>query len=330
MSDIEQSNRQILELICSSITSIGKILVVQPFDFIRFRIQTTTKVRLNSFTFIKNMIKTEGFSVILKGSSITSAMVFINSTVHFTLFQEIVSYNNTNFNSKYNLVCDKTTKSGRCFINFESLIKNKKYSPSEWNRKLWFLYFKSGFLAGFLSSLIFTPFDNLRVRLISEKNLLHSTNESSNYKYNKITQLIKTIFIEEGLKGFYTALPLSFLKESMGSAFYFSTFEFTNNNFVSLKLLDNHNFIRTFICGGLAGVANWIITLPFDTIKTTLISSKAHHKAISIKQCISEIYLVEGLTGFYKGFTIMMTRSIIVNGFTLSLFDYLRRYLELK
>ena len=111
----------------------------------------------------------------------------------------------------------------------------------------------------------------------------------------------------------------------------FLKFKLNQNNVkISRK---NNSFITTFLCGGGAGIANWIVTLPIDIIRTRLISFKIHSDAKSFlktSECCQRIYNENGLLGFYKGFRVIFIRSVVVNGFTLSIFDYLRRITGLK
>lgn len=353
------NNRQILELSVSLVSSIAKIIIVQPFDFIRFRIQTTKSKDTGFKNFFSSLIKKEGISVFFKGGSITSLMVILNSTIHMTLFQEILTINQKNLiselnNQKHINNTDNQLKhlSITNIINYVKL-KNKKNAISNnfnnikeikhYNNKLLSIYFKTGLITGALSSFIFAPFDNLRIRLISENNLI-GLNDNKKYIYKNAFSAMKLILKSEGIKGLFTALHMCILKESLGTAFYFWFFE-CSLNYINIKKNINYinnkqqykkynkNFLLTFLCGGGAGLCNWIITMPVDIIKTKIISYKINSNAkdyLKLSTCIFNIYKENGILGFYKGFKIIFFRSIIVNGFTLSVFDYLRDFTGLK
>lgn len=76
----------IQELKCSLLTGVAKIMIIQPFDFLRYRIQSSEyPVSIKKITM--SLINKEGFSAILMGSPATSFGVFLSSLIHFTLYQ---------------------------------------------------------------------------------------------------------------------------------------------------------------------------------------------------------------------------------------------------
>jgi len=327
-----KNDRKNKEFYCSIITSICKITIVQPFDFLRFRLQTGINNQISIFSLLSNIIKNEGISVFYKAASVTTAMIFINTTFHFYIFQEIVLYNKKVYRKKNNIPKENKSFLKSC-LNINSIINhNKNKTFKECNRNISLIYFKSGFFAGFISSFIFIPFDNMRIRLISEKNLfINEKNKNILYKNNTILKLTSKIYSKEGIFGFFTGLNMSMIKESLGSALYFSTFEYIKNYLKYKNIFHpNQTFILTFISGGLAGMCNWTFTYPFDIIKTKKISEKEFNIKISFYNCVSYIYKNNGIFGFYKNFSAILFRSIIVNGFTLSIFDFTRKYFELE
>lgn len=324
----ERKNKEIL---CSIITSICKITIVQPFDFLRFRLQTIISHQ-SSISLVSNIIKNEGITVFYKAASITTVMIFFNTTFHFYLFQEIVLFNKRAYRKKNKIPKRNQNCILKSCLNINSIVDhNKDKNFNQCNKNISFIYFKSGFFAGLISSFLFTPFDNMRIRLISEKNLLKGLNSKSNlYKNNNILDLSRKILKNEGIIGFYTGLNMSIIKESLGSALYFSTFEYIKNYLTYHKFSTNHLFILTFISGGLAGMCNWSFTYPFDIIKTKIISEKEFNNRLTLYSCVFNIYNSYGILGFYRNFSTIIIRSIIVNGFTLSIFDYSRKYFELE
>lgn len=100
----------------------------------------------------------------------------------------------------------------------------------------------------------------------------------------------------QGFKMFkgVNGLGSTFGKETLAMSSYFGTYH-------SLK--ENHG---SFLAGGAAGLANWTLSFPFDTIKSRQLS-----RQINFKQAFKEGHL-------WKGYPIAALRSVIVNsvGFT--------------
>ena len=68
--------------------------------------------------------------------------------------------------------------------------------------------------------------------------------------------------------------------------------------------------VMPFVAGGVAGIAEWLVALPLDTIKTRIQAGKAE----SFRGAAADIMRRQGVTGFYRGFGWVMMRAIPANG----------------
>jgi hypothetical protein len=315
------------EFSCSIITGITKVSVIQPFDFIRYRIQSSKEHKINISNLITKLVNKEGLKVLFKGLDITSLAVLLSSIVQFTLYQEllrkITKFYFNSFQGKFEIfnIIEIERKREAKFLtkNQEDQLKSRII------RKFSFLCSLAGFFTGMGMGLLLTPIDNIRIKLQSVQNIHGTTN--INYRFNNSIDCIKYTFVNLGIKGFYVALPISIIRESFACSLYFGTFEYLKNkekikyNKRDIKILNS--FIYGAICGGL----NWILTLPIDTIKTKLIADTIipNTKQYSgIINCVSSIYNSSGMIGFYKGFSVVFTRALVVNGIVLTCFDLCR------
>ena len=97
-------------------------------------------------------------------------------------------------------------------------------------------------------------------------------NGKLSYIFKSIRHSMKSIVQRQGIGALYVAFPLCMLRESVASFIYFFTFEFLKNSFKVRNQKNELAFYKIFICGGVAGMSNWLITLPIDNVKTKMIS----------------------------------------------------------
>jgi len=139
--------------------------------------------------------------------------------------------------------------------------------------------FWSGIIGGFMSTLIVTPIEYVKVNL-QNKTPLSSLKISNIYK------------------GFIPTV----CRETPGFGIYFTAYNYMNNNYNKSK-----SYFNNFLYGGLSGLFAWIFIYPSDlvkTIKQDITNTK------SLQQIILDIYNKNGLKGFYKGFHFAAARAV--------------------
>jgi solute carrier family 25 (mitochondrial carnitine/acylcarnitine transporter), member 20/29 len=309
------------EFSCSIFTGIMKVSIIQPFDFIRFRIQSSRDTNFNFIKFMKKFINREGLGVFLKGVNVTTFSVFTSSIIQFTLYQQFFHFL-SNFllkKKKYNNFIE-----GEVDI-FRIIDENPKCDVYCQIKKLSFTCGLAGMFSGIGLALLLTPVDNVRIKLQATQNIQNAENKT--YRYTSSFELIKDVYKRNGIKGLYIALPISLVRESIASLIYFGSFEYMKNH---EKVKYNRKRIKifnSFLYGAFAGGVNWLITLPIDIIKTkmisdTIIPGKQQFK--NYRDCARSIYQQSGFRGFYKGFSVVFTRALVVNGVVLTSFDLCR------
>ena len=99
---------------------------------------------------------------------------------------------------------------------------------------------------------------------------------------------------------------MCFLRESIAFSVYFKTYE----------ILHDKNKYNSFISGGIAGLTNWTVTYPIDTIKTR---QTAHN--INIYDAIK-------IGNLWKGYLPCALRAVIVNSYGFYVYQYMHDYLK--
>jgi len=193
-----------------------------------------------------------------------------------------------------------------------------------------------GIVAGIFTTIITLPTDNVRIRIQSMQNIkkveLHS------YYYDRPRDTIIDTYKRSGIKGFYVATGVSMARECIAGIVYFGSFEYLKDrkkiNQIKIENKDKIETINhlpiyyTFLYGSMAGALNWTITLPIDHVKTKLISDHilSTQKFKSTYDCIRKTYMEFGLRGFYSGYSVILSRAIIVNGAVITVFEKCKKH----
>ena len=78
---------------------------------------------------------------------------------------------------------------------------------------------------------------------------------------------VRNIIRIDGAKGLYRGFGATFLRESIGFAAFFATYDYLKKSAPSTS--DNSlKYLWTLNAGGLSGIACWTLTLPIDNVKT--------------------------------------------------------------
>lgn len=332
MNNFSQETKS--EILCSTVSSFVKSCMIQPFDFLRIRLQTCSSKRVNLYRLITAFKKDEGISVFLKGYTPTFIGSILASIFHLTLYQKF------KFLLKFNLFKEESIYETQSLdfykIRMRLLEDLNEEKMDSLNFKMSLILKLSslagiaGFFSGTLLSIVTTPIDNIRIRLQSMQNLQINTKKGHEYVYTSPRECIWSVFRHKGIKGFFVAFPICIFRESYGSLVYFSMYEYLKNCYQLLYNKEELPFHITFMIGGFSGMTNWIITLPIDCIKTKLISDsmRMDRKYSGFRDCVVYTYNEFGLKGFYSGLSVMLVRAFVANGSMFSTFEACRYALK--
>lgn len=106
---------------------------------------------------------------------------------------------------------------------------------------------------------------------------------------------------------------------------YFWSYELLKEKFTheNPQNRPNLDLLVTMVCGGIAGQLSWIVSYPFDIVKTVIQTSDTKMTQL---QVFKEGYKLEGSQFFWKGLGPTLSRTFIVNLVTLPCFDYFNKY----
>ncbi|KAI0737288.1 mitochondrial carrier [Daedaleopsis nitida] len=187
---------------------------------------------------------------------------------------------------------------------------------------------------GIISSLITTPAELIKVH---QQSLVRTSPASSALSD---LDVIRHIWRTHGVRGFYRGITATALRD-VGYGAYFAAYEATlrfwprphrptdhrRADSPSAEVdstLATHSWPALLAAGGTAGVAGWVVTFPFDVVKTRVQSTPAgapDNPYRSTWSTIAASYRAEGVGVFFRGLAPTLIRAVPVNMVTFVTFE---------
>lgn len=127
-------------------------------------------------------------------------------------------------------------------------------------------------------------------------------------KYSGPVDVVKTLVKEEGFTSLFRGSAATLARDGVGSFAYFSVYEA-----IKRGLSPEGGSLSPFAVimgGGFAGVCNWSIAIPFDTVKSRLQSGEARGSMMKIGK---DIVKNEGIHSLFQGIGPAMVRAFPAN-----------------
>jgi len=166
--------------------------------------------------------------------------------------------------------------------------------------------FAAGMLSGVFTTAIMAPGERIKCLL----QIQHSANE---HKYNGPIDCAKQLYREGGIRSIYRGTAATLLRDIPASGAYFSVYEWLKKTLTP----EGHSAsdlspLRTLFAGGMAGIANWIVAIPPDVLKSRY-QTAPHGKYSGIGDVLRELLRTEGIRSLYKGIVPVMLRAFPAN-----------------
>lgn len=175
----------------------------------------------------------------------------------------------------------------------------------------------TGMISGMISRTITHPLERLRI--------LQQTNQSSKYNNRNVSESIKFMYKNEGIKGLFRGNGVSIMLQSPFTAFEFFFYDvFKTSLYTDSK---NLSYGQKLVCGGLSGIIATFLTHPLDVIKTYTVTRNISCKKTFInisKQMVKE----QGTSKLYSGIGVSLIGVPIFIGLRMSTYDSLSQVLQ--
>jgi len=286
-----------LDFFAGTVAGMAALAVGQPFDTVKVRFQdpNTSGRYSGTFSAVSTIIKEERISGLYKGVMSPMATCALLNGLVFSSYR---------FLMKAQISDDQTAPT----------------LPQ---------IFLAGAGTGMIGAIVTTPTELVKVR---QQALLTPVSTR---------QMLRRIVKQDGIRGLYRGITATGLRD-IGYGYYFFAYEATCRYF-SQPVYPHHNtglfqniesdlravpWPALLLAGGIAGVAGWIMTFPFDLVKTRIQTTCASQRkrgflqggGITISTFVRS-WKNEGPRVFWRGLSPTLIRAIPVNMVTFGAFE---------
>eukprot|EP01135_Chromosphaera_perkinsii_P003441 Nk52_evm10s243 gene=Nk52_evmTU10s243 len=189
--------------------------------------------------------------------------------------------------------------------------------------------FLAGAFSGIVARSTISPLDVLKIRFQLQVESISrkvSDPRAANAKYRGVTQAVRTIVAEEGIKGLWKGNVVGSVMYMCYGAAQFSTYNLYKKQ--TAAFLQNHGYedskvgvFTHFFGGGFSGCFATVITYPLDTVRTRLVSQGEPKTYLNSRDAIKKIYVNEGALSFYKGLLPTLCQIFPYMGFQFGFYE---------
>lgn len=220
-----------IDLIAGSLGGVANVLVGQPLDTLKVKMQTFPNIYPNAIQCFKSTMKSDG---IIRGLYAgTSPALIANIAENSVLF------------------CGY----GICQNMVMKLRARDKAST--------FDKAASGFLAAFFSSFTLCPTELIKCKLQAMRERKQVNHRISAYR------LTSHILKQEGVPGLFKGLTSTMFREMPGYFFFFGGYELSKEAITGGQS-EQAGLLDTIIAGGVGGICLWTAIFPFDVVKSRI------------------------------------------------------------
>lgn len=174
----------------------------------------------------------------------------------------------------------------------------------------------AGGLSGFPLALIIGPTERIKCLL-----------QVNTSKYTGFMDCLKQVYREGGIRSALRGTGSTALRDVPGNAAYFGAYAFVKRLTCQLEGRETASTLGTLLAGGCAGVSNWIVAIPFDTVKSRW-QSAPNGKYKGLRDVFQTLIREEGPAALFKGIGPALFRAFLANAACLCGVETVKAILE--
>ncbi|WFD29424.1 hypothetical protein MSPP1_000433 [Malassezia sp. CBS 17886] len=277
------------DVMAGTVGGVAQVLVGQPFDIIKVRIQTEPPGTYSGVLgCIKEIARKEGPLAFYKGTELPLLGVGACVSIQFGVMQYL--------KRKF------TAYNGR-----ETGVK----APGMTHTQL----YVAGSASGIVNSFLACPIEQVRIRLQTQHTRLFSGPFDCLSKIHQVG----------GLRGVYHGMGPTMLREGHGMGVYFLTYEYVIDQVMRRKNIARKDLAPTvpLLAGASSGLALWLMWFFLRSAAPQTDSIyPAQRKYKNAWDVVRQLYRTDGVHGFLRGITPTLIRAPFANGATFLAFEW--------
>ncbi|KAF4827278.1 putative mitochondrial carrier [Colletotrichum tropicale] len=281
------------DLFAGAAGGIAQVLLGQPFDIVKVRLQTSTTAT-TAVDAATQIYKNEGPLAFYKGTLTPLLGIGACVSIQFGAFHQARRY-------------------------FEAANAANAGSPA----LSYGQYYAAGAFAGVANSVISGPIEHVRIRLQTQPH-------GAARLYSGPLDCVRKLSAHGGvLKGLYRGEAVTIWREAQAYGVWFLAFEWMMNADAARNKVDRKEIPSYKVAwyGGLAGEALWLGSYPFDVVKSKMQTDGfgAEQRYKTMRDCFAQTYRGEGLRGFWRGIVPTLLRAMPVSAGTFAVVEMTMR-----
>ncbi|KAB5533648.1 mitochondrial carrier domain-containing protein [Coniochaeta sp. 2T2.1] len=286
------------DLFAGAAGGVAQVLLGQPFDIVKVRLQTTTQYP-SALSAARSILAQEGATAFYKGTLTPLLGIGACVSIQFGAFHAARRW-------------------------FED--RNVAASATKLPQLSYSQYYAAGAFAGVANSVISGPIEHVRIRLQTQP---HGAGKLYTGPVDCVRKLMSPAVGGGFFKGLYRGEAVTVLREAQAYGVWFCTFEWLMNSDAARNGIDRKDVPtwKVAFYGGLAGEALWLASYPFDVIKSKMqtdgFGKDTRYK--SMRDAFKQTWRLEGMRGFWKGLAPTLLRAMPVSAGTFAVVELTMR-----
>ncbi|KAI8142896.1 mitochondrial carrier domain-containing protein [Fennellomyces sp. T-0311] len=270
---------------------MAAVLVGQPFDLVKVRLQTSEGIYKNTFDCFKQIIKNDGLVGLYRGMATPLASITPIFAVSFFSYDL----------GKKMAVAARRDKDPNAPLTLGEITF-------------------AGAFSAVPTTLVMAPSERIKV-------LMQIQGQGGEQKYKGPMDAVKQLYKEGGIRSIFRGTGATLLRDSPGSAAYFVAYELIKKG-LTPKDGSDLSFGAVLFAGGMAGVAMWSIAIPPDVIKSRIQSAPAGTYS-GMVDCVKKTIKADGASALFRGLGPAMLRAFPANAATFLGVEYSTKAMDL-
>ncbi|KAF7967536.1 hypothetical protein HWV62_31503 [Athelia sp. TMB] len=295
-------SKTVKDLTAGTAGGIAQVLVGQPFDIVKVRMQTAPKGTYNGMLHCAGgILKNEGPLAFYKGTLTPLLGIGVCVSIQFG----VLEYAKRQFAAQ-------NISRGTGGVDGKVLTAGQLMA--------------AGVMAGLANGVVSGPVEHIRIRL--------QTQSDKNKIYKGPFDAMKKIYSAHGIAGIYKGQGVTLLRETTGYAVYFLAYEKLMQREMAQKGIKREEIsaAHAVLYGATAGYVLWAVIYPIDMIKSRIqtdgFSPSTGQKYKSALDCVRTVWRSDGIGAFTRGLGPTLIRSPFANGATFLGFEMANRLLN--